>query len=158
PSYQTAVISWPSHDGKQVDAFTRTPQPADSPQTYFHLAHHLHQTIMQDQSATLAIVHKGKPAPPWYGDWIELSRLAPVLGRWATMASYFGEVMAGDYTSATPPDELTADYLSERTASGSPVRDVAISGFAKQVRERRRIDAAWTFATVLRALGGKVDD
>lgn len=158
PSHQTAVVSWPSHNGKQVEAFTRTPQPADSPQTYFHLAHHLHQTIMQDQGATLALVHKGQPAPPWYEDWLELTRFAPVLGRWVTLSSYFGEVMAGDYTSAASPDEFGADYLSERTASSSTVRDAPISAFARQARGRRRLDAAWTFATVLRALGGQVAD
>ncbi|MFO0843523.1 MAG: hypothetical protein U0797_14160 [Gemmataceae bacterium] len=114
PSYQSAVVGWPSHNGKQVDAFTRTPQPADSPQTYFHLAHHLHQTIMQDQSATLALVHKGQAAPAWYGDWLELTRLAPVLGRWVTLSSYFGEVMAGDYTSAASPDELSRRRLPQR--------------------------------------------
>src|SRR5262249_23718803 len=68
PAHRSAVVSWPSPDGKQVDAFTRVPLPADSPQTWFHLAHHLHQTIMQDQSATLALVHRDKPAAPWYED------------------------------------------------------------------------------------------
>src|SRR5262249_2093868 len=33
-----------------------------------------------------------------------------------------------------------------------------VSGFAAQARGRRRLDAAWTFATVLRALGGEVND
>src|SRR5205085_2037440 len=52
PSYRTTVVSWPALDGKQVEAFTRAPLPADSPQTFLHLAHHLHKTIMQDQAAT----------------------------------------------------------------------------------------------------------
>src|SRR5262249_23500729 len=103
PSHRSAVVSWPSPDGKQVDAFTRAPLPADSPQTWFHLAHHLHQTIMQDQSATLALVHRDKPAAPWYADVLELTRFAPVLGRWYTLSGYFNEVLAGDYTSAASP-------------------------------------------------------
>jgi alpha-mannosidase len=158
PSHQTIVINWPSHDGKQVDSFTRTPLPADSPQTYFHLAHHLHQTIMQDQAATLPLVHKGQPAPVWHQDWLELTRFAPVLGRWVTLSSYFNEVMSGDYTVAVSPDEFHTDYLCQRTSSEAKDRARAISGFAEQVRSRRRIDAAWTFATILRSLGGALPD
>src|SRR5262249_59338385 len=114
--------SWPSPDGKQVDSFTRAPLPADSPQTYFHLAHHLHQTIMQDQSATLALVHREKPAAPWYEDWLELSRFAPVLGRWYTLSGYFNDVLAGGYTSAGPPDGVNGGHPQEGTppARGDP--------------------------------------
>src|SRR5262249_8758085 len=115
PSHSSTVIAWPSADGKQVDAFTRVPQPADSPQTDFHLAHHLDQTIMQDPAATLALTHREWPAPGWYADWMEVSRLAPSLGRWATLSSYFNEVMTGDYASAAQPDEFSADYLTDRT-------------------------------------------
>jgi alpha-mannosidase len=158
PTYQTVVVSWPSHDGKQVEAFTRSPQPAESAQTWFHLAHHLHQTIMQDQSATLALSHKGLADAPSYEDWLELTRLAPVLGRPATLSGYFGEVMAGDYTTAASPDEFHADYLGERAASDSPARETPVSGLAEQVRERRWIDAAWTFTAVLRSLGGTVPE
>src|SRR5262249_47526989 len=151
-----------SIDGKQVDAFTRTPQPADAPQTYFHLAHQLHQTIMQDQSATLVLAHRGLPEPPWYRDWLELAQLGPVLGRWVTLSSYFSEVVS-DYASPAPPDEFQCDYLMERTAGpDDPERSRytaarPISAFAHQVRDRRKLDAAWTFAAILVALGGKVE-
>ena len=70
------MVSWPSHNGKQVDSFTRVPQPADTPQTFFHLAHYLHQTIMQDQSATLVLLHRDRLASPFYEDWLELTREA----------------------------------------------------------------------------------
>src|SRR5262245_25352397 len=33
PTYRSTTINWPSPDGKQVEAFTRTPQAADNPQT-----------------------------------------------------------------------------------------------------------------------------
>ena len=62
PTHRSPVVSWPSSDGKSVEAFTRTPHPADSAQTYFHLTYHLHESIMQDQTATLALLHRDKPA------------------------------------------------------------------------------------------------
>ncbi len=163
PSHRSPVVSWPSHDGKQVDCFTRVPQPADTSQTFFHLAHYLLQKIMQDLSATLAILHRDRPASPFYHDWLELSRLAPVLGRWTTLSGYFNEVLTGDYTSAVSPDEFHGDYLVERTTTtteGDQIRrptPFPISDFATQLRGRRKLDAAWTFTALLRSLGGQVD-
>jgi hypothetical protein len=163
-------VSWPSHDGKQVDAFTRQPQPADSPQTYFNVAHYLHQTIMQDQTATLALMHRTGPAPVWYRDWLALTRLAPVLGKWTALSSYFEEVTTGDYIAAASPDDFTVDYLSQRVpttttegeehqwahAHRSPSRPV--SEFVGASLMRREVDAAWTFAAILRALRGELPD
>ena len=164
PQHRSCVVNWPSPDGKQVESFTRTPHPADSPLTGFHLAHYLHKTIMQDQAATLPLLHHGKTPEPWYDDLLELSRLAPVLGRWTTLSGYFNEVIGGDYISAAEADEFHDDYLVERTAT-EPVNEKVVaptrlttphpvSAFATQVRNRRRIDAAWTLAALYRSLGG----
>jgi hypothetical protein len=101
PDFRTTVINWPAPDGKQVEAFTRKPFRADDPQTFFHLAHHLCQTIRQDHAATLGLLHAGTPAAPWYKDWLELSRLAPVLGQWTTFSRYFNEVLAGEQAAKT---------------------------------------------------------
>ncbi|MFQ3593277.1 MAG: hypothetical protein SNJ82_08835 [Gemmataceae bacterium] len=159
PSHSSAVVSWPSTDGKQVDAFTRMPQPAHTPQTYFHLAHLLYTSIVQDQNATIALMHREQLAPVWYHDWVELTRLAPVLGRWTTLSNYFNEVMTGDYTSVPTADEFYADFLIERTTStpqqaaqGQTPRP--ISEFATLHRERRTLDATFTFAGLLHALQG----
>jgi alpha-mannosidase len=167
PVHRSPVVSWPSPDGKQVDTFTRAPHPADTPQTFFHLAYQLHQTIMQDQSATLALLHRdGKRAAPWYEDWLELNRWAPVLGRWVTLSVYFNEVLAGDYTSAASPDEFHGEYLMERTGTRPEAQPTTgpvvatpypISGFVRHIRGRRRLDTAWTLAALLRSLGGRVD-
>src|SRR5262249_13804842 len=115
PSYRATVVNWPSPDGKQVEAFTRTPYAADSAQTFFHLAHYLHKTIMQDQAATLAFSHAAARAGPWYDDLLELTALAPVLGQWTTLSRYMNEVLAGEYVSAPAADSFHCDYLSERT-------------------------------------------
>lgn len=163
PTHRAAVINWPSQDGKQVEGFARTPLAVESPQVGFHLAHHLYRTIMQDQAATLALLHRDRPAAPWYHDWLELTRLAPVLGRWTTLSGYFNEVLSGEYTSPAEADEFHDDYLVERT----PTQDESgpaharwkttepISGFAVQSRARRRLDATWTLAALHRGLTGR---
>ncbi len=154
PSHRTPVISWPSPDGKQVEAFARAPYAANNPQTFFHVAHYLHKTIMQDQAATLSLLHAAAPAAAWYRDWLELTRFGPVLGKWTTFSAYFGETYAGEYTSAVNADEFHGDYLSERTNAKS---EAVVSGFARHVRQRRRIDTAWTLAAIHRGLAGKND-
>jgi hypothetical protein len=195
PPHRSPVVSWPSPDGKSVEAFTRSPHDADSAQTYFHLTYHLHQTIMQDQAATLSLLHRpGKSEEgggrreekeersslltpqsslltrcPWYSDWIELSRLAPVLGRWTTLSNYFNEVMPGDYASAAEADELHGDYLVERCPTETYTYETQealaqpglggeqpISMFARHVRARRRLDSAWTLAALQHSLGGSL--
>jgi hypothetical protein len=155
PSYRSTIVSWPSPDGKQAEAFTRAPYAADNPQTFFHVAHYLHRTIMQDHGATFALLHGSAAAAPWYEDWLELSRLSPVLGQWTTFSRYFNDVSAGEYISAASPDEFHGDYLSERTTSHSPE---PVSWLARHVRQRRQIDTAWTLAALHRGLGGQAGE
>lgn len=153
PSFRTAVVNWPAADGRQIELFTRTPYRADSPQTYFHIAHYLNQTIAQDHAATLSLLHRGAAELPWYGDWLELSKLAPVFGHWTTISDYFNQVMAGEQASSTA-DDFHADYLTIRTDAhvSHPV-----SSFARHARLRRRLDTTWTLAALHRGLAGASD-
>ena len=154
PQYQAPVVSWASSDGKQVQAFTRKPHAADMPETFFNLAHYLCRTIREDHTATLALVHTGKTPLPWYTDWLELSRLASVLGQWTTFSRYFGEVMSADHVGAMAADEFRFDPLNERVTAqvSNPV-----SGFAEHWRLRRRVDTCWTLAALMRGLAGRND-
>jgi hypothetical protein len=154
PGHRAVVTNWPSPDGKQIEALTRKPLPAEQTQTFFHLAHHLHQTIMQDQAATLVLAHTGGNAAPWYDDWRELSRLAPALGQWTTLSRFLGDVTTGDYASPAGADEFHGDYLTERTEAH---RSRPVSWFARHARARRQVDAGWTLAALQRGLAGNRD-
>jgi hypothetical protein len=168
PDHKAAVIQWPSADGRQVEAFARAPLPADDPETYFHLAHRLHQTIMNDSAAVLALLHRDHAAPDWYEDWLALSELAPVLGTWTTARRYLRDAMVGEYASAATADEFSIDDLDPRverakaaaidSEQGEPsAANAPVSWFARHVRRRRRVDAARTVAALHRALGGPFD-
>lgn len=151
PVFRSTVTSLPAPSGKQIEVYPRMPAAAELAQTYFHLAHSLHETIMQDQAGTLALLHlPGTPPASWYEDLIALSRLAPVLGQWTTFSRYFNDVMAGEYASAATADEYHADYLTELTTAQVPY---PVSSFAQHARLRRRVDAAWTLTALLRSLG-----
>jgi hypothetical protein len=154
PTYRSCPVTWSSPDGKQVDAFTRAPHAADNPQTFFHWAHYLHKTIMQDHAATLTLLHTGNEAAPWYRDVLELCRFAPVLGQWTTLSRYFDNVLTGEYASPPAADEFHGDYLSDRCNAHRPY---PVSGFAQHARLRRRVDTAWTLAALHRGLAGRSD-
>src|SRR5262249_11469838 len=143
PNWKATVTSWPSPDGKQIEAFTRSPYAADSPQTFFNLAHYLQRTIRQDQTATLALLHNGPSAAPYYEDWLELSRFGPIIGQWSILSRYFGEAMTGEYASAATADDFHSDYLEERTNAHSTE---PVSGFARFALLRRRFDTVTTIA------------
>lgn len=144
------VVRWQRCDGGQMEVFTRTPLRADEPQTYFHLARHLYETIMHDATAVVSVVHAGKAVLPWYGDWLELSRLAPVLGRWTTVSRYLDEA-AAEEIPPPEPDEHRADLLSRQKGP------YIVSQFARHARLRRSLDGVWTLAGLYRAATGNGD-
>jgi hypothetical protein len=160
PAYHANVVAWSSPDGKQVDAFVRKPRLADSTETWFNLGHALFKTTREDHVATLAFLHAGAAAAPWYSDFLHLGRLASVAGRWTTLSRYFEETSAGEYASPPSADDFHHDYLSERVGEGereSAATPWPVSGFARQQRLRRRMDTCWTLAALERGLAGNND-
>ncbi len=154
PHYSNVVVSWPSPDGKQVDAFARAPKYADSIETFFNLGHFLFKTTREDHSATIFLLHRDKPTALWYQDLMELARLGPVLGEWMTFSRYLSAVTAGEYPSMMTADDFHFDFLSERITAQS---DAPVSAFPRHLRTRRRIDACWTYAALHRSLSGVGD-
>ena len=154
PNYSNVVVSWPSPDGKQVDAFARPPRYADSVETFFNLGHFWFKTTREDNAATLFLLHRDKPTAVWYRDLMELAKLAPLLGTWTTFSHYLGAVMPSEYPSMMTADDFHFDFLSERIAAKS---DAPVSAFARHQRTRRRIDACWTYAALNRSLSGVRD-
>src|SRR5579862_2138213 len=152
PAYTSPVMAWSTADGQQLDCFVRKPFPTDSIDTFFNFGHHLFKTTREDHTATLAFIHGKGVALPWYGDLLELSQLATVAGKWTTFTNFFNEATAGDHSGNLGADDFHFDYLSQRLQQEGPV-----SGFARQLRLRRRVDSCWTFAAMSRALCGGQD-
>lgn len=149
PNHRATVVNWTSPDGKAIDAFTRVPAPSHKAETFFNLVYTLHQSITSDSAPTLALLHQQEPPHPLYEDWLALSKLGPVLGTWTTFSRYFSDALAGEYIGTSNPDDFFADYLEERTNAHRPD---PVSAFASHARARRRLDAAWTFASIYRSL------
>ena len=150
PSVRSSAVNWPGPDGKAVEAFTREPLPAHDPHTFFNLVYHLHQATTYDSAPTVSLVHKGEPAFASYRDLLALADLAPVFGEWTNLSRYFGGATSGDYIGVQSADEFFADYLDDRVTNLH--RPDPVGGFARHLRLRRRVDAAFTLAALHRAL------
>jgi hypothetical protein len=150
PTHRSTVISWSAPDGRQLNAWTRAPHPAYQAQTFFNIVRLLHETIMQDTTATLALLHTAQRPAACYEDCLELSRLAPVLGTWTTLSRYLNEASAGEYAPANTPDDFTPDFLDERCTTKQ--QDV-VSAFARHHRLRRRLDVTWGYLAMIHGLG-----
>ena len=128
PAYSSPIMIWSTPEGQQVDCFVRKPLATDSIDTFFNLGYQLYKTTREDHTATLAFIHGAKPALPWYGDLLELSKLAAVAGKWTTFTNYFGEASAGDHAGALSGDDFHFDYLTERVCQESTLADPAVEG------------------------------
>ena len=120
PSYRTTVVNWPSPDGKQVEAFTRTPLPGGQPADVLPprpLPAPDHHAGPRGHAGPAA--HAGQPAAPWYEDWLELTPLRAGPG---PLDHLDGATSTTCWPASTPrrrrPTSSTRDYLSERANTG----------------------------------------
>jgi len=150
PTLRSTAVNWPGPDGRAVDAFCREPLPAADPGTFFNLVYHMHQAYSSDAAPTVAFVHKGEPAFDSYRDLLALNELVPVFGEFTNLSRYFTDATSGDYIGVQQADEFFCDYLDDRVTNQK--RPGPVSGFPRQLRLRRRLDAAYTLAGLHRAV------
>ena len=150
PTLRSTAVNWPGPDGRAVDAFTREPLPANDPATFFNLVYHLYQATSSDAAPAVALVHKGKPAADPYRDLLALSDLAPVLGGWTGLGRYLSDATTGDYIGTRGADEFFPDALDDRVTNRRLPDPVSF--FPHHLRQRRRLDGAFTLAALHRAL------
>lgn len=150
PARNAAVVSWPSPDGKTVEAFGREPASASDPLTFFNLVYTLHQALTNDSIPTVALAHKGAPAAIGYDELIALSDLGDVVGTWTGLARYLGEYHYGEYLGSATADDFFADYLDDRVTTLR--RPEPVTGFARHLRLRRRLESAYALAALHRGL------
>ena len=148
PSFKGATVEWAAQ-GKSVAALVRKPEPSHEAATYFHLAHLLHESILQDFTACLILGTTDKPAAPWHRDWLELHRLAPVFGQLVTLSQFLTEVSASDYPPALPADDFQSDYLVDLHEQQHPQ---PVSRFAQAMRQERETETAQVLAGLTRSL------
>ena len=112
PTYRATVVSWPSPDGKQVEASRGCPMRQKIPRPG-STGDYLHKTIAQDHwPRLLCFMPQTGPGP---GTMIYWSSLAS--GRFLVNGlccrAILRDVMAGEYASAGTADDFHGDYLGD---------------------------------------------
>jgi hypothetical protein len=148
-SHQRApAIHWPGPDGRALDAFAKDFLAAHEAQTYFNLAYYLHQAANGESQPALAFRHAG-PAGVGYGELLALTELSNALGEWSGVGRYLTDIGPGDYSGPATADDYPADPLDERVTNRK--RPDPVSGFANQLRLRRRVDGTYALAALNRS-------
>ena len=141
------AIHWPGPDGRALDAFAKDFLNAPEAQTFFNFAYYLHQAANGESQPALAIRHAG-PAGVGYAELVALTDLSNALGEWSGIGRYLADVGPGDYSGPAGPDDYPTDALDDRVTNRK--RTDPVSGFANQLRLRRRIDGAFALAALNR--------
>lgn len=150
PTRNSALVNWPGPDGKSIDAYAREPHPAADAATFFNLAYHLHKAMTGDSHPTVAFSHRGTAPAIGYDEFLALGELGDSVGEFANLSQYFAEHHYGDYLGTASADDFFTDYLDDRVTNLH--RPDVVSGFARHLRLRRRLDGAYTIAALHRML------
>ncbi len=146
PHYRSPVVSWAGSDGKSIEALARVPLPAESMQTWFHMAYHLGRAVREDHAPTVVLCHRNAPGAlaTLVGT---LARLGPVMGRWLLLSDYFNEATPAEYPGVAPADDFAFDWLAPDNQDKPPEVD-PVSRRANRARARRKVDAAFALGAI----------
>jgi len=150
PTRNQSVVNWPAPDGKSIDATAKEAQPADDALTFFNIIHTLHQATSTDSYPLVPLLHRGEEPAVGYSELSALADLAPAVGEFVGTHRYLEEHNYGDYLGSTTADDYFSDALDDRTTTRK--RSDPVSGFAKHLRLRRRLDTAFTLTALHRML------
>ncbi len=136
PRGEQARCRWRGPAPAGIDALTRIPLNASSPETYVGLCERIGETMDLDHVATLVFARWPGQELPWFADLHRAQKYAPVLGRFVTLGEYFG-VDASTPTSNFSSDRYRAPYLRQAVIRGDeqPVSSVANATLARNAAE-----------------------
>jgi hypothetical protein len=146
PTFRGPVFSWSSSIGRQIETFCREPFSSSTNHTFFHLAFHLGKLLQQDSSPTLAFFKTTSNSSIFYNYLLKANSLAPIFGNWLTMSNYLHEVYPSEYPGPISQDDFKTDTLQLHP-------NAPISGQINHLKNRRTLDCASNFASILNVLG-----
>jgi alpha-mannosidase len=113
PVADQSKTRWEGVDGSVIDALGKPPVDASLPETFLGLSSRLADGIHHDHIACLAFAHWPGQGSPWYEDLRRIHALAPVLGKFTTIESFFRETDSPWQLAKFSPDEYRSPYLRQ---------------------------------------------
>jgi alpha-mannosidase len=113
PFAEQSKTRWEGVDGSVIDALGKPPADASLPETFLSLATRLADGIHHDHVACLAFAHWPGQTSPWYEDLRRIHAIAPVLGKFTTMETFFRQTDSPWQLTRYSPDEYRSPYLRQ---------------------------------------------
>jgi alpha-mannosidase len=113
PFADQSKTRWEGVDGSVIDVLGKPPVDASLPETFLGLSAKLADGIHHDHVACLAFAHWPGQGSPWYDDLRRIHALAPVLGKFVTIESFFQETDAPWQLSKFSIDDYRSPYLRQ---------------------------------------------
>jgi alpha-mannosidase len=154
PAGNQSLVRWEGIDGTEIEALTRVPLDATQSDAFLKLCEPLSNTTGVDQPSTLVFAHWPGQHCPWYVDLRRVAQYTSVLGRTATVSTYFENSHYGGRTASYPPDKYRSPYLDQEVSEG---RKDPISRWVATHRRRALLDATQAIAALSHVLSGRCD-
>ena len=113
PFADQSKTRWEGIDGSVIDALGKPPVDASLPETFLGLSTKLADGIHHDHVACVTFAHWPGQSSPWYEDLRRIHALAPVLGKFTTIESFFQQTDSPWQLSKFTPDEYRSPYLRQ---------------------------------------------
>ncbi|MCR4415150.1 MAG: hypothetical protein NUV77_22240, partial [Thermoguttaceae bacterium] len=154
PADNQSKMRWEGFDGTEIESLARVPIEATRADAFLRLAQRLGNSMDLDHAATTVVAHWPCQTSPWYGDLRRMARYGPVLGKLASMATYFENTQYAGRTTRHSADKYRSPYLEQEVAEGRPD---PISRWVRRHRRRASRDAARNIEFLARACGAPAE-
>ena len=116
PDEEQGLFRWEGCDGTVVDATSRIPLAGDSAASFLRFPLRMSESMDYDHAAVVQFARWPELRTPWLEDFHRIHRYAPVLGRFVTYSSFFGNTESPGRLVKPKSSEYLSPHLLQSVA------------------------------------------
>ncbi|HUY36826.1 MAG TPA: hypothetical protein VMV69_29170 [Pirellulales bacterium] len=149
PKGAQSKIRWQGLDASAIDALGRLPLDAKAADCFLGFPRKMGEAMDHDHVATLVFAHWPGQTSPFFDDLRRMAAYAPALGKFVTLADYFGHTERPGELTRFLADQYRAPYLRQAI-----IRQAVdpLSRLARQHRLELLAEAERSLATLVASL------
>ncbi|MFT7641575.1 MAG: alpha-mannosidase [Pirellulaceae bacterium] len=113
PNGTQAKIRWEGDDGSSLDALSRAPQSATTPETFLGLAVKMGESMDMDHVATVCLAHWPGQTSIWYEDLRRAAKYGAAMGKFITFEEFFRDTDLPGHLERFDGDQYRSPYLKQ---------------------------------------------
>ena len=145
---RVSLVSWSSGDGMGVETLVCQPLQGASNRACIDLAYHFQRSQSIDYCPILHLRSTTQNALGWFGNFLSLCQLSPVLGEHYFASEVLSNASPGDYWSAATAEEMMPD------PGEFPPEVIALPADQNDRLKRQALQASWSYVSILASLEG----